>query len=133
MKSHLFHGSSLKTLAKLLPVIVVAWLVWGKAAPMLPHCCGGVRIRDSLTPTGKKAYWVIPQAVKQVPFSPVKNINFKGKKEDYNNLICHQLSVIIKTHLQWLVFCLQIQKQNLQLSHKWLRTFIHNHQTVVKM
>ena len=46
----------------------------------------GVRIRDSLTPTNKKAYWVIPQAVKQVPFSPVKNINFKGKKRSLQQL-----------------------------------------------
>jgi len=46
----------------------------------------GVHIRDSLTPTDKKAYWVIPQAVKQVPFSPVKNINFKGKKRSLQQL-----------------------------------------------
>lgn len=40
----------------------------------------GVRIRDSMTVTQKQAYWVIPNAVKEVPYAPVQNINFQGKK-----------------------------------------------------
>lgn len=40
----------------------------------------GVRIRDSMTVTQKKAYWVIPNGVKEVPYAPVKNMDFVGKK-----------------------------------------------------
>ena len=37
-----------------------------------------VRIRDSVTQ--KKAYWVMPTGVKEVPYAPVKNITFCGTK-----------------------------------------------------
>ena len=40
----------------------------------------GVRIRDSMTVTQKKAYWVMPNGVKEVQYAPVKDINFIGKK-----------------------------------------------------
>ena len=40
----------------------------------------GVRHRDSLTVTQRKAYWVIPNAVKQVTYAPVREISFIGKK-----------------------------------------------------
>ena len=40
----------------------------------------GVRIRDSMTVTQKKAYWVIPTGVKEVPYAPVQEIRFCGKK-----------------------------------------------------
>lgn len=40
----------------------------------------GIRLRDSMTVTQKKAYWVIPNAVKAVPYAPIKHINFIGKK-----------------------------------------------------
>ena len=40
----------------------------------------GVRIRDSMTVTEKKAYWVIPSAVKEAPYAPVRLINFEGRK-----------------------------------------------------
>lgn len=40
----------------------------------------GVRIRDSMTVTQKKAYWVMPTGVKEVQFAPVKEIDFLGKK-----------------------------------------------------
>ena len=31
----------------------------------------GVRIRESMTVTEKKAYWVIPGSVKEVPYAPI--------------------------------------------------------------
>ena len=40
----------------------------------------GVCIRDSMTVTQKKAYWVMPTGVKEVPYAPVKDIAFRGKK-----------------------------------------------------
>ena len=40
-----------------------AWLVWEKVVLTLP---GGVCVRDTMTPTEKKAYWVIPSAIKDV-------------------------------------------------------------------
>ncbi len=36
----------------------------------------GVRKRDTMTVTDKKAYWVMPPAVKQVPYEPVRNMKF---------------------------------------------------------
>ena len=40
----------------------------------------GVRARESTTVTDKKAYWVQPQSVKDVPYAPIKDICFLGKK-----------------------------------------------------
>ena len=40
----------------------------------------GVETRESLTVTQKSAYWVLPPAVKSVPYAPVKDIGFIGKK-----------------------------------------------------
>ena len=40
----------------------------------------GVESRESLTVTQKSAYWVLPPAMKSVPYSPVKDIEFVGKK-----------------------------------------------------
>ena len=40
----------------------------------------GVESRESLTVTQKSAYWVMPPAMKSVPYSPVKDIEFVGKK-----------------------------------------------------
>ena len=51
----------------------VASLLWAVEA--------GVRIRDSMTVTQKKAYWVMPNGVKDVPYAPVKSIEFIGKKK----------------------------------------------------
>lgn len=46
----------------------------------------GVRIRDSMTVTQKKAYWVMPNGVKEVQYAPVKDINFVGKKRSATKL-----------------------------------------------
>ena len=46
----------------------------------------GVRIRDSMTVTQKKAYWVIPTGVKDVPYAPVKSIDFICKKRSFSAL-----------------------------------------------
>ena len=40
----------------------------------------GVEKRESLTVTQKSAYWVLPPAVKSVPYAPIKDIGFIGKK-----------------------------------------------------
>ena len=44
----------------------------------------GVRLRDSMTVTQKKAYWVLPPSVKDVPYSPLTDIKFKGKSKMLN-------------------------------------------------
>ena len=44
----------------------------------------GVRIRDSLTVTQRKAYWIIPNGVKDVPYEPIKKKNqFFGKETEF--------------------------------------------------
>ncbi len=48
----------------------VASLLWAVEA--------GVKLRDSMTVTQKKADWVLPPSVKDVPYSPVMGIKFKG-------------------------------------------------------
>ncbi len=50
----------------------VASLLWAIEA--------GVRIRDSMTVTQKTAYWVTPNGIKDVPYAPVKDVDFIGKK-----------------------------------------------------
>ena len=52
----------------------------------------GVRIRDSMTVTEKKAYWVIPSSVKEVPYAPVRLINFEGRKGSLAKLTSPQSS-----------------------------------------
>ena len=51
----------------------VASLLWATAA--------GVERRESLTVTQKSAYWVIPPAIKTVPYAPLSEISFLGKKQ----------------------------------------------------
>ena len=48
----------------------VASLLWAVEA--------GVRMRESTTVTQKKAYWVLPPSVKEVPYAPLSHINFVG-------------------------------------------------------
>ena len=36
-----------------------------------------------MTVTGKKAYWVIPTGIKQVPYAQIKDIRFEGKKSSH--------------------------------------------------
>jgi hypothetical protein len=50
----------------------VASLLWATAA--------GVERRNSLTVTQKSAYWVMPPAIKTVPYTPLAEISFVGKK-----------------------------------------------------
>ena len=38
-----------------------------------------VRIRDSMTVTQKKAYWVLPPSMKDMPYAPLRQIKFTGK------------------------------------------------------
>ena len=42
----------------------------------------GLRIRNSMTVTQKKAYWVVPTGVKEVPYARVQEIRFCGKKRN---------------------------------------------------
>ena len=51
----------------------VASLLWAVEA--------GVRVRNSMTVTRKKAYWLMPHAMKDVPYASVKKINFVGKRQ----------------------------------------------------
>ena len=50
----------------------VASLLWATAT--------GVEKRNALTVTQKSAYWVIPPAIKKVPYAPMSDIDFVGKK-----------------------------------------------------
>ena len=47
----------------------------------------GVRLRESLTVTQKKAYWVIPTSVKEVPYARVRDIDFIGKRKSRKLLL----------------------------------------------
>lgn len=47
----------------------------------------GVRLRESLTVTQKKAYWVIPTSVKEVPYARVRDIDFIGKRKSRQLLL----------------------------------------------
>ena len=35
--------------------------------------------------TEKKVYWVMPSVVKNVPYTPIRNIEFVGKKKYYSH------------------------------------------------
>ena len=48
----------------------VASLLWAIQA--------GIHLRESMTVTQKKAYWVLPPSVKDVPYAPLGHINFMG-------------------------------------------------------
>lgn len=50
-------------------------------ASLLWACEAGTRIRDSMTVTQKSAYWVMPSGVKNVPYAPVREMDFTGKKK----------------------------------------------------
>ncbi len=50
-------------------------------AAMLWAIESGIRLRDSMTVTQKKAHWVILNGVKQVPCAPVKEIHFVRKRQ----------------------------------------------------
>ena len=41
----------------------------------------GVRIRDSMTVTQFKAYWVLPPSMKDVPYAPLRQIKFTGIRQ----------------------------------------------------
>ena len=55
-------------------------------ASMLWAIESGIRLRDSMTVTQKKAYWVIPNSVKEVPYAPIMDINFFGKSHSINRV-----------------------------------------------
>ena len=59
-------------------LLTCASLLWAVEA--------GVRIRESMTVTQKKAYLVMLNGVKDVPYALVKSIEFIGGKEKY---YCH--------------------------------------------
>jgi len=47
-----------------------------------------------MTVTQKSAYWVMPSGVKDIPYAPVKEMDFTGKKKsqcyyDRNTSICN--------------------------------------------
>ena len=77
----------------------VASLLWAIEA--------GCKRRDSLTVTEKKAYWVLPSAVKSVPYSRVKDIQFS--KISSANAAVKQSSVSIpsETELTELFNCIK--------------------------
>ena len=70
----------------------IASLLWAIEA--------GVRIRDSMTVTDKTAYWVMPASVKDVPYSPTKDIEFVGKKRSSNEMKALTFPTPSTTHVQ---------------------------------
>ena len=50
-------------------------------APPLRATEAGVQIRDSTMVTQKKAYWAMPNGVKDVSYAPVKSMAFIEKKK----------------------------------------------------
>ena len=61
-------------------------------ASLLGAVESGVCLRDSLTVTQKEAYWVIPSAVKNVPYAPLQRMNFLDRKRSQTQLISSQSS-----------------------------------------
>ncbi len=47
-----------------------------------------VRMRDSMTVTQKKAYWVTPSGVKEVKCSKIKDMKFQGRKRAQKEMKC---------------------------------------------
>ncbi len=82
-KPLLLPGSLLKALGRLFLLTVMAGLgeSCSHVASLLWAIESGVRIQDSMTATQKKACWVIPNGVKEVPYARVRDIEFTGKKK----------------------------------------------------
>ena len=66
----------------------VASLLWAIEA--------GCKKRDSLTVTDKKAYWVLPSAVKCVPYARVKDIRFGKIPTSTNTVTDHLFQLPLK-------------------------------------
>ena len=52
----------------------------------------GVEKREALTVTQKSAYWVMPPAVRSVSYSPIKEIDFIGKKKKASTMLSNDSS-----------------------------------------
>ena len=63
----------------------------------------GVRIRDSMTVTQKKEYWVMPNGVKEVQYAPVRDINVLGKKRSAAQLSSLNFRPSLQHHFQELL------------------------------
>ena len=75
----------LKLKEKFLLPTVTAWQDWvrpacSRVASLLWATAAGVEKRDSLTIIQKNAYWIMPPAIKRVPYVPLAKISFVGKK-----------------------------------------------------
>ena len=53
----------------------VASLLWAIEA--------GIQIRNSMTVTQKKSYWVLPTSIKEVPYAPIREIKFQDKSSAF--------------------------------------------------
>ena len=82
----------------------VASLLWATAA--------GVEKWDSLTVTQKSAYWVMPPAIKSVPYAQVGDIKFIGKKpsSSTSDSLCH---LPAKKYDPWTVLPIQSESDEL--------------------
>ena len=59
----------------------------------LPWVIGvGVESRDLLTVTQKSGYWVMPPAIRSIPYAPLKDFDFIGRRGSHANL--EQLAVV---------------------------------------
>ena len=61
-------------------------------ASLLWACEAGARIRDSMTVTQKSAYWVMPSGMKDIPYAPVKEMDFTRKKKSATMIETHQFA-----------------------------------------
>ena len=78
-------------------IIATAWLVWEKVAVMLLHYFGLLKLVFKseilcMTVTQKKAYWVLPPSVKEIPYAPLSYINFHGKSQSSVSLSASPLN-----------------------------------------
>ena len=69
---------------------------WKLLTCAIPAVGSWVCIRDSIIVTEKKAYWVIPTAVKEVSYAPVPLINFGGSKGSLAKLTSPPIISIIR-------------------------------------
>ena len=101
--------------------IAIVWLVWDGetcsniARSLLWVIASGVQQRDSLTCTEKSAYWVMPSAVRSVPYSEVRDISFTGKRQKQYHAAA--APPVMKQHLQAHLLHLSAAPKQTQLIH----------------
>ena len=70
--------------------IVTVWQAWIKSCSHIGATLffieAHVRIREAKTCTGEKAYWLLPNALVDVPYKPIKELDFTSSKTQKKKL-----------------------------------------------